>query len=191
MKILKTAKYKKSQQMRRFIRIQPSSSTEGLFDILVSNFEQPWGGGQVVVENLTYEEAIKKGKEFESRWDGYELVEDELSGSQYYDQWLKKNREASKESKIKISQVDNKKELAIELLEWHGGQWTSLYSVGSSWIAGEEVPSKVIKEAISELEDEIQNIIQEPKAGLYENRNRDIRELRNLQNRLRMELGSQ
>lgn len=190
MKILKTAKYKQAQQMRRFIRIQPSDSTEGLFDILISNFEQPWGGGQVLIENLTYQEAIKKGKDLERRWEGYELVEDELSGRQYYDQWLKKNREASKKGKVKISQVevDRKKELAIELLKWHEGQWSSLYELGSSWIAGEEVPNEVIQVSISELEDNIQNIIQEPKSGLYENRNRDIRELRDLQNRLRMEL---
>ena len=49
-----------------------------------------------------------------------------------------------------------KRELALKLLDWHGGQGSNLYSVGSSWLAGHDVPNEVIDGAISELDDELQ-----------------------------------
>ena len=92
---------------------------------------------------------------------------------------------------LKTAQYKNRgrKELALELLEWHGGQWSPLYSVGSSWFAGKDVPNNIIEDAILELEENIQNIIKEPQAGRHEDRDKSIRELRNLQDRLKMEMG--
>ena len=37
-----------------------------------------------------------------------------------------------------------KRELALKLLDWHGGQGSDLYSVGSSWLANHDVPNDVI-----------------------------------------------
>jgi len=49
-----------------------------------------------------------------------------------------------------------KRELALKLLDWHGGQGSNLYSVGSSWLAAHDVPNEVIDGAIFELDDELQ-----------------------------------
>lgn len=51
----------------------------------------------------------------------------------------------------------DKRELAIKLMEWHGGQNSSLYSVGSSWLSGNDVPAENIKGAISELQAELRS----------------------------------
>jgi len=45
----------------------------------------------------------------------------------------------------------NRIELALKLLEWHEGQGSPLYSVGSSWLAEKEVPNENIEWAVQEL----------------------------------------
>lgn len=55
----------------------------------------------------------------------------------------------------KAFDVNSKKELAYKLLEWHGGQSSPLYSVGSSWVADADVPIENIEKAIQELKDNI------------------------------------
>lgn len=41
--------------------------------------------------------------------------------------------------------------LALRVLEWHGGQGTPLYAVGSSWFAGRDVSRDLVEQAASEL----------------------------------------
>jgi len=41
--------------------------------------------------------------------------------------------------------------IAVRLLEWHGGQDTSTYSLGSSSLAGKAVPARIAVDAVSEL----------------------------------------
>src|SRR5262249_29614089 len=41
--------------------------------------------------------------------------------------------------------------LALSILDWHGGQWSPSYAVGSSWLALREVPLLVAWEAVREL----------------------------------------
>ena len=86
----------------------------------------------------------------------------------------------------KIAQKLNRdrKELALRLLEWHGGQNSPLYSVGSTWLAGKEVPVENINEAIGELEDILQKKVNYPDT-ITEN---DIVEVKKLQNDLRQEI---
>ena len=93
-----------------------------------------------------------------------------------------------KSEKYKLSfEFNSRKELAYKLLDWHGGQWSPLYSVGSSWSAGKDVPREIVEQAIQELEDNIQGIISK-QTGLRSNRSKDIAELRNLQGMLKNEL---
>ena len=42
--------------------------------------------------------------------------------------------------------------LAHRILEWHGGQWSPTYAVGSSWVALREVPVALAWDAERELE---------------------------------------
>jgi hypothetical protein len=89
--------------------------------------------------------------------------------------------------KIILSQKykNNKKELALKLLEWHGGQWSGLYSVGSMWLAGRELTdNEPIQRAIRELEDIAQKKVNYPETITDEN----IAEVRNLQNLLKQEI---
>ena len=62
-----------------------------------------------------------------------------------------------------IKTASYKKQLALKILDWHGGQWSDLYSVGSSWLAGHDVPSENISGAISELEKELATRKNNPK----------------------------
>lgn len=43
------------------------------------------------------------------------------------------------------------REMALRLMEWHGGQGTALYAVASSWYAGRAVRSDLVEEASTEL----------------------------------------
>lgn len=53
--------------------------------------------------------------------------------------------------------MENKtdKELALALLEWHGGQGSAVYAVGSSMLAAmnrdQYIPSELVQRAINEL----------------------------------------
>ena len=40
---------------------------------------------------------------------------------------------------------------ALRLLDWHGGQWSAVYSLGSSSLGGHYVPVSVAKKAVAEL----------------------------------------
>ena len=55
----------------------------------------------------------------------------------------------------RYKKANSKKELALKLLEWHGGQASYLYSVGSSWFSEHDVPNESIEGAIFELNDEL------------------------------------
>jgi hypothetical protein len=59
---------------------------------------------------------------------------------------------------------NNRKELALRLLDWHGGQSSPLYSVGSSWLAGKEVPTENIEAAIDELQTIVKKKVNYPDA---------------------------
>lgn len=41
--------------------------------------------------------------------------------------------------------------LGLKLLDYHGGQGTALYAVGSSWFAGRAVPIDLVEDAAAEL----------------------------------------
>ncbi len=75
----------------------------------------------------------------------------------------------------------SKMELANGLLDWHGGMSSGLYSVGSSWLAGDfDVPEENIQLAISELDDNINKKVNFPETMTDEN----IIELKKLKQRL-------
>jgi hypothetical protein len=42
-------------------------------------------------------------------------------------------------------------ELGVKLHEWHGGQASALYAVGSCWYAGTTAPLHLVREAAEEL----------------------------------------
>lgn len=48
--------------------------------------------------------------------------------------------------------VEVPKDLALAILDWHGGQGSSIYMAGSSGYAGRAVDAEIISEAIDELE---------------------------------------
>ena len=55
---------------------------------------------------------------------------------------------------VRINPVDTIKgtrELALKLMEWHGGQGTALYAVASSWYAGKAVRADLVEQAAGEL----------------------------------------
>jgi len=81
---------------------------------------------------------------------------------------------------------NNKKQLAIKLLEWHGGQFSDLYSVGSSWLANRDVPNENIRGAIRELEDLARNRVPYPQVG--EEFEENFKEIRQLQQALKEEM---
>ena len=81
---------------------------------------------------------------------------------------------------------NSKKDIALKLLEWHGGQWSPLYSVGSTWLAGKEVPPDIIEDAIKELEDIVQKKVNYPDTITEE----DILEVQGLQNELKKEIAN-
>ena len=82
--------------------------------------------------------------------------------------------------------ANNKRDLALKLLEWHGGQWSDLYSVGSSWLAENDVPNEKIVGAIKELEDVARNRVPYPQVG--EEFEQNFKEIRQLQQALRVEM---
>lgn len=88
----------------------------------------------------------------------------------------------------KFAQIRNdkndKEDIALALLDWHGGQWSALYSVGSTWLAGKEVPTRAIENAIKEIEDLIKKKVNYPDA-ISEG---DIQDLTAIQNRLKQEI---
>lgn len=47
--------------------------------------------------------------------------------------------------------LSKRQRLALRILDWHGGQDTGLYALGSSWFANHEVPLCVVNRACSEL----------------------------------------
>lgn len=47
--------------------------------------------------------------------------------------------------------LNNRQRLAVHLLEWHGGQDTGLYALGSSWYAGRPVDFHTLSSACLEL----------------------------------------
>lgn len=84
-----------------------------------------------------------------------------------------------------FANTDNRKELALKLMDWHGGQFSPLYSVGSSWLAGKDVPNNIIEEAIKELEDIAQKKVNYPQNITDEN----IMEIKQLQQELKRNMG--
>lgn len=51
-------------------------------------------------------------------------------------------------------QITGSKRLGLRVLDWHGGQFTPTYAVGSSFYAGHSVPEDTLKSAIAELRHE-------------------------------------
>ena len=92
----------------------------------------------------------------------------------------------AKYKKTEKVSFNSKKDLALKLLEWHGGQWSPLYSVGSTWLAGKEVPPNIIEDAIKELEDIVQKKVNYPDTVTEE----DILEVKGLQNELKKEIAN-
>jgi len=78
----------------------------------------------------------------------------------------------------------DKQKLALRLLEWHGGQDTYLYSVGSCWYSNLEAT----KEAISGSIDEIDSLIR--KKVLFPNgiSAKDVKSLKCMKEQLQKEL---
>ena len=85
-----------------------------------------------------------------------------------------------------IKTANYKKQLALKLLEWHGGQGSDLYSVGSSWLAQHDVPNENILGAIDELEDIARNRVPYPQVG--EEFEENFKEIRQLQQALKDEM---
>ena len=50
-----------------------------------------------------------------------------------------------------VKNQNNRQRIALHILEWHGGQDTGLYALGSSWFTKHEVPFNVVERAVSEL----------------------------------------
>ncbi len=46
---------------------------------------------------------------------------------------------------------------ALKLLDWHGGQWSGAYALGSSSFAGRCVPVKYAERALDELRDALRS----------------------------------
>jgi hypothetical protein len=51
----------------------------------------------------------------------------------------------------KGGEMNNRQRLALHLLDWHGGQDSGLYALGSSWLNNHPVESSVIRQACEEL----------------------------------------
>jgi hypothetical protein len=62
-----------------------------------------------------------------------------------------------RDSGVAAEDSSQRRELALKILEWHGGQSDPIYAVGSSWLAELEVPKEVIESAILELRRLIDN----------------------------------
>ena len=56
-----------------------------------------------------------------------------------------------RDSGVVAESSSQRRELALKILEWHGGASDPLYAVGSSWLAEMEVPKDVIESAILQL----------------------------------------
>lgn len=54
-----------------------------------------------------------------------------------------------------IYPMSDEHKIATELLEWHGGQGSDLYAVGSSWYAGHKVDALLVWNALWELKDAV------------------------------------
>lgn len=52
-------------------------------------------------------------------------------------------------------QITGSKRLGLRVLDWHVGQFTPTYAVGSSFYAGNTVPEDTVKSAIRELRREL------------------------------------
>jgi len=65
------------------------------------------------------------------------------------------------------------RELALAMLDWHGGQNDPIYAVGSSWLAGRSVPSNLVEDAIS-------NLVRDLSKAKRDRRRKDAKELTNL-----------
>lgn len=63
-------------------------------------------------------------------------------------------------------------ELGVKLGNWHAGQWTGVYAVGSSWRAMQRAPAYLVGEALRELRQDL--------AKRKGKRDPDTRELREL-----------
>ena len=85
----------------------------------------------------------------------------------------------------KISQQSDNRDLASRLLDWHGGQSSPLYALGSSWLAGKAVPDELVDRAIEELEDIAQRKVNYPQ----EVSEKDVQEVKLLQQELKNTLG--
>ncbi len=85
----------------------------------------------------------------------------------------------------KISQQLDSRGLASRILDWHGGQNSPLYALGSSWLAGKAVSDELVDQAILELEDIIQKRVNFPKTVTEQ----DVQEVKLLQQELKKTLG--
>lgn len=180
MKIFKTANYKKIAQVKGYIRVSPSDIGEG-YKVSISVHREPGRGDQVLKENVSLEEAGGLANRWKKEW-GYEIINESKSTNNRYDQFVKKNTDQKMASQNSFQQ--DKKQLALKLLDWHGGQSSYLYSVGSSWYAGNEVPRENIEGAILELKDIANKKVNYPETVTPQ----DIQEVNELQNLLKIEL---
>lgn len=83
-------------------------------------------------------------------------------------------------SNLRLQAALDRKQLALKLLDWHGGQWSGLYAVGSSWYTGHEVPMEEVQRADMELEKLINKEVNYPETMT----DQDIAELMELRKQL-------
>jgi hypothetical protein len=74
--------------------------------------------------------------------------------------------------------ISGPKRAGLKLMEWHGGQGSGLYALGSSWFSGKSVPADVLRSAWSELVRLNRQATVDPKSGGWSAK--DVRELGSL-----------
>ncbi len=103
MKVIKTKNHKQAQ-VKGYVRVQPSDSGEGLYDVSVSTYKNPNLGGQGLKSGLFLQEAKKIAAKLVEKW-GYKLVKEDLSTNQRYNKWLDEGRNKQTIANKKIAQV--------------------------------------------------------------------------------------
>ena len=74
---------------------------------------------------------------------------------------------------------NNRQRLALHLLDWHGGQGSGLYAVGSTWLVNKPVSKGSLDKARLEIESLISRRVHAPSEVMKEAR-RENSELRTL-----------
>lgn len=61
-------------------------------------------------------------------------------------------REFAEDAREEEAKYNDEFGIALDLMDWHGGQWSALYSLASTWNAGYLATGGQIEDAITELE---------------------------------------